>query len=133
MRGGGIDESFERSTKVEYARNLDWHNDVSLDPDTVAEQLIGELLESAMEDCLIYENLDASVEYTKRDELEDVEAQFFTAQRTVKRVRVYHSHTRAFVCVSVDGHLGRNPTWHSFDDGNGRFRVYATAKQHGAL
>lgn len=115
-QGGGIDENFENSTKVSYARNLDWRNDVSLDSETIAEQLVGELLESAMEDSLVYERVDAPVvEYFKRDELEDVQSQFFTAQKSSKRVRVYHSHTCAFVCVSVNGHYGRDPIWHSFD------------------
>ena len=62
-----------------------------------------ELVIAAMEDSLVYERVDAPVvEYFKRDELEDVQSQFFTAQKSSKRVRVYHSHTCAFVCVSVN-------------------------------
>jgi hypothetical protein len=116
VQGGGVDETFEKSNKVAYARNLDWLNDVSRHPDTVAEQLVGELLEASMEDALVYEDEEADVvEYVKREELEDVQAQYFTATETKKRVRVYHSHTRAFVSVSVGGHDGRNPIWHYFD------------------
>ena len=101
--------------------------DVAADHKTIATQLVGELLEHGLEESLIYEDTGAQVvEYTKREELEDVEAQFFTAQKTYRRVRVYHSHTRAFVGVGVDGYEGKRPTWNFQYNGDGGFRKYAS-------
>ena len=119
--GGGVTERFETTCKVSYARNLDWVEDISADPKTVAAQLVGELLDHCMEDCLIYEDTGAKVvDYVKRDELR-CGGLVLSAEAT-KRECVYHSHTRAFVSVSVDGYEGKHLRGTSLHYGDGRLQ-----------
>lgn len=113
QQGGGVEEGYEESMMVSYARSLDWLSDLG-DPDTVGEQLIGDLLHGCFSTCLIYEDVRDVHHYHARDDIEDVNKQYFSTSVSKRRVRVYYSHTQVYIGVSIDGYTTTNPEWHFF-------------------
>ena len=111
--GGGADHEFT-NCPVAYKRDLHWKDDIA-DPECLAEQLVGELMHECLSESLVYDTNNASVnEYIKRNDIEDVTAQYFASRESKKRVRVYHSNTQLFVGVECDGYGGDHPTWNFF-------------------
>lgn len=110
QHGGGIDEQF-KFLPISHVRHLSWVEDVC-DPDTRAEQLVGDLLQASLSESQVFDAPGEVCEYERLDSIEDTSRQYFRSETHTRRCRVYYSGSDCYLMVTLDSTTRDNRRGH---------------------